>query len=414
MADRVVSSYCTLDDVDVAGKTIIVRVDLNVPIENGAVTDTTRIERIIPTLRELFEKGAKVVILSHFGRPKGKVVSAMSLEPVSETLQTMLGRPVTFVATDWRDGRAAAAVRHAAPGDVLLMENTRFHPGEETNDPELAAAFGRLGDIYVNDAFSAAHRAHASTEGIAHRLPAVAGRAMQAELEALSLVLQAPVRPVFALIGGAKVSTKLDLLRNLVAQVQALGVGGAMANTFLAAEGRPVGKSLAEHGMLKTARDIMQRANEAGCEILLPIDAVVAAELSVGVETSTVPVEQVGADDMILDIGPATVARIEERLGASRTVVWNGPLGAFEIPPFDRGTAAVAHAVAKLTDAGPIRSVAGGGDTVAALNHAGVAERFSYVSAAGGAFLEWLEGKALPGVEALRARGVAGAGPSRS
>jgi len=403
MANRVVSSFRTLDDVDISGKTVVVRVDLNVPAKNGAVADATRIERTIPTLRELIEKGAKVVLLSHFGRPKGKVVPAMSLEPVAGTLQAMLGRPVTFVTTDWRDGRAAEAVRDTAPGTVLLMENTRFHPGEEMNDPELAAAFGRLGDVYVNDAFSAAHRAHASTEGVAHVLPAVAGRAMQAELEALVLVLQTPDRPVFALIGGKKISSKLDLLGNLVAKVQVLGIGGAMANTFLAAGGRPIGKSLAEREILDTARDVMRRANEAGCEVLLPVDAVVSAELSAGVETRTVPVEEVGPDDMILDIGPATVTLLEARLKAARTVVWNGPLGAFEIRPFDRGTVAVALAVAKLTDAGTIRAVAGGGDTVAALNHAGVAEHFSYVSAAGGAFLEWLEGRALPGVEALRA-----------
>lgn len=402
MANRVVPSFRTLDDVDVSGKTVVVRVDLNVPVENGGVSDATRIERTLPTLRELIEKGARIVLLSHFGRPKGKVVPAMSLAPVAGTLQAMLGRPVTFVTTGWRDGRAAETVRDAAPGAVLLLENTRFHPGEETNDPELAAAFGRLGDLYVNDAFPAAHRAHASTEGIAHVLPAVAGRAMQAELEALALVLQTPDRPVFALIGGAKVSTKLDLLGNLVAEVQVLGIGGAMANTFLAAEGRPIGKSLAEREMLDAARDVMRRANEAGCEVILPVDAVVAAELSAGVETRTVPVEEVGPDDMILDIGRATVALLEARLKAARTVVWNGPLGVFEVPPFDGGTVAVAHAVARLADAGTIRAVAGGGDTVAALNHAGVAERFSYVSTAGGAFLEWLEGRTLPGVEALR------------
>lgn len=403
MMDRVVSSIPTLDDVDVSAKTVVVRVDLNVPVENGAVTDATRIERTLPTLHELIEKGAKTVLLSHFGRPKGEVVPEMSLEPVADTLQAMLGRPVTFVATDWHDDRAGEVVRNAAPGGVLLMENTRFHPGEEKNDPDLAAAFGRLGNVYVNDAFSAAHRAHASTEGIAHVLPAVAGRAMQAELTALGLVLETPDRPVFALIGGAKVSTKLDLLGNLVAKVQVLGIGGGMANTFLAAEGRSIGKSLAEREMLDTARDVMRRADEMGCQILLPVDAVVATEFKAGVETRIVPVEQVGSDDMILDIGPATVALLEQGLRAVRTVVWNGPLGAFEIAPFDRGTVTVAHAVADLVDSGDVRAVAGGGDTVAALNRAGVAERFSYVSTAGGAFLEWLEGRALPGVEALRA-----------
>ncbi|MDF1836040.1 MAG: phosphoglycerate kinase, partial [Alteraurantiacibacter sp. bin_em_oilr2.035] len=376
--------------------------DLNVPVEDGVVADATRIERIIPTLRELIAKDAKVVLLSHLGRPKGKVVADMSLEPVAGALEKAMGRPVRFVATNWRDGHAREAVKAAAPGDLLLMENTRFHPGEETNDPELVAQFANLGDIYVNDAFSSAHRAHASTEGIAHVLPAVAGRALQAEIESLSLALENPDRPVFALVGGAKVSTKLDLLVNLVAKMQAIGIGGTMANTFLAAQDRPIGRSMAEREMLDNAREVIHRANEAGCTIFLPIDVVVATEFSAGAVSRTVSVERVGADEMILDVGPATVALLEKALKHMRTVVWNGPVGAFEVPPFDQGTVALAGAIADLADAGRLRAVAGGGDTAAALNHAGVADRFSYVSSAGGAFLEWLEGKALPGVVALR------------
>ena len=392
----------TLDDISFGGKTAIVRVDLNVPVEDGVVADATRIERIIPTLRELIAKDAKVVLLSHLGRPKGKVVADMSLEPVAGALEKAMGRPVRFVATNWRDGHAREAVKAAAPGDLLLMENTRFHPGEETNDPELVAQFANLGDIYVNDAFSSAHRAHASTEGIAHVLPAVAGRALQAEIESLSLALENPDRPVFALVGGAKVSTKLDLLVNLVAKMQAIGIGGTMANTFLAAQDRPIGRSMAEREMLDNAREVIHRANEAGCTIFLPIDVVVATEFSAGAVSRTVSVERVGADEMILDVGPATVALLEKALKHMRTVVWNGPVGAFEVPPFDQGTVALAGAIADLADAGRLRAVAGGGDTAAALNHAGVADRFSYVSSAGGAFLEWLEGKALPGVVALR------------
>ena len=396
------SSLRTLDDISFGGKTAIVRVDLNVPVEDGVVADATRIERIIPTLRELIAKDAKVVLLSHLGRPKGKVVADMSLEPVAGALEKAMGRPVRFVATNWRDGHAREAVKAAAPGDLLLMENTRFHPGEETNDPELGAQFANLGDIYVNDAFSSAHRAHASTEGIAHVLPAVAGRALQAEIESLSLALENPDRPVFALVGGAKVSTKLDLLVNLVAKMQAIGIGGTMANTFLAAQDRPIGRSMAEREMLDNAREVIHRANEAGCTIFLPIDVVVATEFSAGAVSRTVSVERVGADEMILDVGPATVALLEKALKHMRTVVWNGPVGAFEVPPFDQGTVALAGAIADLADAGRLRAVAGGGDTAAALNHAGVADRFSYVSSAGGAFLEWLEGKALPGVVALR------------
>ena len=322
MAGSSVLTFRTLDDVDAAGKSVVVRVDLNVPIRGGVVTDLTRIERIIPTLRELVLKGAKVVLLSHLGRPNGKVVPELSLEQLVGPLHTVIGRFVSFVATDWRDHHAPDAVAAAAPGDVLLMENTSFHPGEERNDVELAALFAALGDLYVNDAFSAAHRAHASTEGVAHMLPAVAGRAMQAELEVLSRLLEAPDRPVMALVGGAKVSTKLDLLVNLMPRVQSIGIGGAMANTFLAAQGMPVGKSLAEHGMLDDARRAIRRANETGCDILLPVDVVVAGKLEAGIATRTVPVDQVGADEMIFDIGPDTVARLEKTLNTARTLVW--------------------------------------------------------------------------------------------
>jgi phosphoglycerate kinase len=404
MTIRRMPSYRTLEEVEVSGRTVLVRVDLNVPVKNGTVTDVTRIERTLTTLRELENKGAKVlVLLAHFGRPKGAVVPQMSLEPVADALQSMLGRPVEFVATDWQDGRTDDAVSHAQPGAVLLMENTRFHPGEETNDSSFAAQLARLGDVYVNDAFSVAHRAHASTEGVARLVPSAAGRAMQAELEALTSVFDALARPVFALVGGAKVSTKIELLRHLVRGVATLALGGAMANTFLAAQGNPIGRSLAERDMLDTARGVIAAASASGCEIVLPIDAVVAQEFEAGAAWSVVPVQSVGAHQMILDIGPGTVALIRERLARARTLVWNGPLGAFETEPFDRGTKAIAETAARLTREGALRSVAGGGDTVAALKHAGVASDFSFVSTAGGAFLEWFEGKSLPGVEALRA-----------
>lgn len=404
MTIRRMPSYRTLEEVEVSGRTVLVRVDLNVPVKDGTVTDVTRIERTLPTLRELENKGAKVlVLLAHFGRPKGAVVPQMSLEPVADALQSMLGRPVEFVATDWQDGRTDDAVSHAQPGAVLLMENTRFHPGEETNDSSFAAQLARLGDVYVNDAFSVAHRAHASTEGVARLVPSAAGRAMQAELEALTSVFDALARPVFALVGGAKVSTKIELLRHLVRGVATLALGGAMANTFLAAQGNPIGRSLAERDMLDTARGVIAAASASGCEIVLPIDAVVAQEFEAGAAWSVVPVQSVGAHQMILDIGPGTVALIRERLARARTLVWNGPLGAFETEPFDRGTNAIAETAARLTREGALRSVAGGGDTVAALKHAGVASDFSFVSTAGGAFLEWFEGKSLPGVEALRA-----------
>lgn len=404
MAIEGTSTYRTLDDVEISGKAVVVRVDLNVPMRNGDVTDVTRIQRILPTLRELEAERARVVVLlAHFGRPKGRVVAQMSLRPVAHVLQSMLGRPVKFVATDWRDGHAADAARDAQPGDVLLMENTRFHPGEETNDAAFAAELARLGEVYVNDAFSAAHRAHASTEGVARRLPSAAGRAMQAELDALTNAFVASALPLFAIVGGAKVSTKLDLLRSLVRKVQALILGGAMANTFLAAQGKPIGKSLAEHDMLDTARRIVVEAGDAGCDIVLPSDALVAQELKAGAAWRPVPLDAVRAEDMILDIGPDTARMVNERLAAARTLVWNGPVGAFEIQPFDRGTTSIATTVARLTRSGALRSVAGGGDTVAALKHAQVAQDFTFVSTAGGAFLEWFEGKTLPGVEALRA-----------
>jgi phosphoglycerate kinase len=392
----------TLDDVDAAGRRVLVRADLNVPVENGRVTDATRIERLVPTVRELLDRGAAVIVLSHFERPKGKVVPSMSLKPIAAALQAAVDRPVRFVGTDWRDGEAEAAACAARPGDVLLLENTRFHPGEEANDAAFARQLAGLGDVYVNDAFSAAHRAHASTEGVAHLLPSAAGRAMEAEIRALERGLENPERPVLAVVGGAKVSTKLELLGNLVKRVNGLVIGGAMANTFLAAQGKFMGRSLVEPDLLDTARRILDAAGHTNCRVLLPTDAVAAARLEAHAPHRTADVNEIGAEDMILDVGPATVMLIEDTLQLVRTVVWNGPLGAFELEPFDRGTVAVARAVAKLTEAGRLVSVAGGGDTVAALNKAGVTDRFTYVSTAGGAFLEWLEGKALPGVEALR------------
>ena len=390
----------TLDGLDVAGKRVLLRADLNVPVRDGRITDLTRIERLCPTIRELSGKGAKVIVCSHFDRPKGKRVPAMSLAPVALALGEVLGSRVRF-AEDCVGVPAQQSVDRMAPGDVLVLENTRFRPGEEANDPIFAAALARLGDIYVNDAFSAAHRAHASTEGVAHLLPAYAGRLMQAELEALDAALGNPARPVMAVVGGAKVSTKLDLLGNLVGRANVLVIGGAMANTFLAAQGLSVGKSLQEADMHETARDILRRAKTAGCEVMLPRDAVVAPALKPGAETCVVAVGAVPSDMLILDLGPATVAALAERLAAMKTLVWNGPLGAFEVPPFDAATTAFAQAVADATGSG-LRSVAGGGDTVAALRHAGVLGRLSYVSTAGGAFLEWLEGKTLPGVAALQ------------
>jgi phosphoglycerate kinase len=396
------ADFRTLDDIDVADKRVLVRCDLNVPVKDGRVTDATRIDRTALTLRELIDRGARVVVLSHFGRPDGKVVPGMSLKPLVAPLSAALGgRPVAF-AEDCIGPAAETAVAGLRRGDVVLLENLRFHAEEEANDGGFAKRLAALGDLYVNDAFSAAHRAHASTEALAHLLPATAGRLMQAELEHLSQALEKPQRPVAALVGGAKVSTKIDLLRNLVAKVDLLVVGGGMANTFLAAHDVEIGGSLAERDMADTARAIEAEAAKRGCIILLPIDAVVAATLKPGIDSRTVDIRAVPKDQLILDVGPATVREIGRRLDSCRTLVWNGPLGACETPPFDRGTAAVAVAAAELTRAGKLLSVAGGGDTVAALAQAGVIESFSYVSTAGGAFLEWLEGKALPGVAALK------------
>jgi phosphoglycerate kinase len=396
------TAFRTLDDADFAGKRVLVRVDLNVPMDAGTVTDATRIERILPTIREIADKGGKVVLLAHFGRPKGRDPKE-SLAPVAKVLADHLGRPVAF-ADDCIGPLAKAAVDAMKRGDVLCLENTRFHKEEEKNDPAFVKALAENGDLWVNDAFSAAHRAHASTEGLGHVLPAFAGRTMQREIEALSKALEAPQRPVLAVVGGAKVSTKLDLLGNLVKRVDVLVIGGGMANTFLAAQGKAVGKSLCEKDLLDTARSILTMAAQANCAIVLPVDAVVAGEFKANAPSRVVPVDAVGPDDMILDIGPASVAAVTERLAAARTLVWNGPFGAFELTPFDAGTVAVAQAAATLTAQGKLLSVAGGGDTVSALNHAGVADVFTYVSTAGGAFLEWLEGKPLPGVDVLRKR----------
>jgi len=396
------AAFKTLDQLDAKGKRVLVRVDLNVPIENGEVRDATRIERIVPTIRELLDHGAAVILLAHFDRPKGKVVPEMSLKPVAPALEKALGRPVTFVFTDWHDGKAVAAAKAAKPGQCLLMENTRYHAGEETNDADLSKLFASLGDVCVNDAFSAAHRAHASTEGMTQVIPAYAGRAMEAELKALESALEKPKRPLVAVVGGAKVSTKLELLGNLSGVANVIVIGGGMANTFLAALGYPVGKSLCEHDLAKTARDIMATAKSRSCEILLPVDGVVAKEFKAGAQSHVVDISDVAADDMILDTGPRSVAAIKAAFDKAGTLVWNGPLGAFEKEPFDKATNEAARHAAELTRRGKLVSIAGGGDTVAALNHAGVADAFSYISTAGGAFLEWLEGKPLPGVEALR------------
>jgi phosphoglycerate kinase len=395
--------FRTLDDADVAGRRVLLRVDLNVPTENGRVTDATRIERVAPTIAEIADKGGKVILLAHFGRPKGGPDEANSLKPVAAAVADVLKRPVAF-ASDSIGKAAEDAIAKMNDGDVLLLENTRFHKGEEKNDPAHVEALARLGDLYVNDAFSAAHRAHATTEGLAHKLPAYAGRAMQQELEALALALGSPERPVAAIVGGAKVSTKLELLGNLVNKVDILIIGGGMANTFLFAEGRGVGKSLCEKDLADKARSIVAAAEKAKCRILLPVDATVAAELKPHVHAHVVDVDHVPADEMILDIGPKSAAGVEEVLAQVRTLVWNGPFGAFETLPFDEATMAVAKTAARLTKAGKLKSVAGGGDTVAALNDARVADDFTYVSTAGGAFLEWMEGKALPGVEALWAK----------
>ena len=393
-------AFRTLDDMDFAGKVALVRVDINVPVENGQVTDTTRIDRIVPTIRHILEAGGKAVLLAHFARPKGKHVPEMSLAQVRPALEAALGQPVGF-AEDCIGMVAKRAVAEMPDGGVLLLENTRFHPGEEKNDPELAASMAALGDIYVNDAFSAAHRAHASTEGIARQLPSCAGRLMEAELTALQAALGEPARPVAAVVGGAKVSTKLDLLSNLITRVDHLIIGGGMANTFLAARGVGVGKSLAEHDMAGTARQIMEQAAAMGCTIHLPPDIVVAREFAANAAHEVLPADQCPDDAMILDAGPLAVAEINALLATCRTLIWNGPLGAFEITPFDAATNACAQEAARLTGLGELTSVAGGGDTVAALNRAGAADGFSYISTAGGAFLEWMEGRTLPGVAAL-------------
>ena len=395
-------SFKTLDQADVKNKRVLVRVDLNVPTEDGRVTDMTRVTRVLPTIRELSDKGAKVILLSHFGRPKG-VDKSQSLEPLVNVLATALGKAVSF-APDCIGADAGNAVSNLQPGQILVLENTRFHKGEEKNEPDFVAALARHGDIYVNDAFSAAHRAHASTEGLAHKMPAFAGRALQAELEALETALERPERPVMAVAGGAKISTKLELLGNLLAKVDKLAIGGAMANTFLAAQGKPVGKSLVEKDLLNTARYILEKAKTSNCEIILPTDVVVAGEFKAHAPSKIVSTDKVGEGDMILDIGRESIGHVISALAASKTLVWNGPFGAFEMEPFDTGTNEVAEAAAEMTSAGKLRSVAGGGDTVAALEHAGAADRFTYVSTAGGAFLEWLEGKPLPGVEALRVK----------
>lgn len=394
-------AFRILDDVNVASKRVLVRVDLNVPVKDGVVTDVTRIERIKPTISELQKKGAKTILLAHFGRPKGKVSEENSLKQVVPALEKALGVKVQF-ADNCIGASAKAAIDAMTDGDMVLLENTRFHQGEEANEPEFAAALAANGDIFVNDAFSAAHRAHASTEGLAHILPAVAGRAMQGELEALEKGLGQPVRPVVAIVGGAKVSTKLELLSNLIEKVDALVIGGGMANTFLAASGLEVGKSLCEHDLAETARKIMRKAEETKCAIILPVDATVGWHFEAHAPNQNYGVDAIPADGMILDIGPLSIERINASINEASTVIWNGPLGAFELPPFDKATVAVAQHVAERSKIGKLISVGGGGDTVAALNHAGVAEDFTYISTAGGAFLEWMEGKVLPGVEVLK------------
>jgi phosphoglycerate kinase len=397
------NKFRTLDHVDVKGQRVLLRVDLNVPVEHGVVTDSTRIERAAPAITEIADAGGKVILISHFGRPKGKPDPKDSLKAVAAEVAHILKRPVKFV-DDCIGETAMRAIAAMKQGDIVCLENTRFHPGEEQNDPAFVAQLAKLGDIWVNDAFSAAHRAHASTEGLGHVLPAYAGRTMQAELEALAQALEHPAHPVVAIVGGAKISTKLDLLGNLLKKVDALIIGGAMANTFLLAQGKPVGKSLVERDLVDTARKIMDEAKAQKREIVLPVDAVVAEKFEANAPSRVVDVDKVGASDMILDIGPRSIEYACSVLARSKTLVWNGPFGAFEIEPFDNGTVEVAEAAAELTQAGKLVSVAGGGDTVAALNAAGVTDRFSYVSTAGGAFLEWLEGKALPGVEVLRVR----------
>jgi phosphoglycerate kinase len=394
------TAFKTLDDLQARGKRVLLRVDLNVPMADGKVTDTTRIERVTSTIRDLSEAGAHVIMLAHFGRPKGKRNEAMSLAPVADAVAKTIDKPVGFV-DDCIGETAAKAIKSMQDGDILLLENTRFYSGEEGNDPDFAKALAANGDIYVNDAFSVSHRAHATSEGLAHHLPAYAGRAMEKELKALESALGSPKHPVVAVVGGAKVSTKLALLGNLIDKVDVLIIGGGMANTFLAAQGLPVGKSLCEHDLVGTAKEIIEAAKDKNCEILLPQDVVVASEFKAHAPSKTIPVQAVGDEDMILDVGSNTLAEIAIRFEGANTIVWNGPLGAFEIEPFNNGTNVAARHVAMLTQANRVTSVAGGGDTLAALNQANVANDFSYVSTAGGAFLEWLEGKELPGVKAL-------------
>ncbi|PYD49036.1 phosphoglycerate kinase [Novacetimonas pomaceti] len=393
-------AFKTLDQLQPAGKKVLLRADLNVPVQGGQITDATRLLRLLPTIQELAQKGARVIVVSHFDRPKGQRVPEMSLAPIADALGDALGRPVTF-AEDCVGPVAQQAVDAMQDGDVVVLENTRFHPGEEANDPELAKSLASLADFYVNDAFSAAHRAHASTEGVARHLPSFAGRLMETELNALNIALENPERPVGAIIGGAKISTKLDLIGNLLEKVQVLIIGGAMANTFLAAQGVKVGRSLQEGEMHDTARAILAKAKEKGCEVVLPVDAVTATEFKANVPTRVVAIDAIPDDAMILDIGPQTVRDLCARIATLKTLVWNGPLGAFEIAPFDAGTNAVAQEVGRLTQEGRLKSIAGGGDTVSALRHAGVTKEISYISTAGGAFLEWLEGKTLPGIMAL-------------
>lgn len=394
-------TFKTLDDLtDIAGKRVLVRVDLNVPTKDGKVTDATRIERVVPTIRELSEKGAKVILLAHFGRPKGEPVEEMSLKPIAAAVEDIIDQRVHFAADSIGEA-AATAVAGLENGDILLLENTRFHKGEEKNDADFTKALAANGDIYVNDAFSAAHRAHASTEGLAHLLPAYAGRTMQAELEALEAGLGNPKRPVVAIVGGAKVSTKIDLLTNLVKKVDALVIGGGMANTFLAAQGIDVGKSLCEHDLADTARSILAEAETSGCAIVLPVDGVIAREFKAGAANEVVDIKAIPGDAMVLDVGAKSIAAVNDWVSKAETLVWNGPLGAFEIAPFDKATVAVAKHAASRTKSGALVSVAGGGDTVSAMNHAGVADDLTYVSTAGGAFLEWMEGKPLPGVDVL-------------
>jgi phosphoglycerate kinase len=392
--------FRTLDQAEVSGKRVLVRVDLNVPVENGKVTDTTRIERVAPTIWEIADHGGKVILISHFGRPKG-FDPKQSFEPLIPAIADVLRRPVAF-AEDCIGEKTRLAIAAMRQGEILCLENTRFHAGEEKNDPEFVAHLASLGDIFVNDAFSVSHRAHASVEGLARKLPSYAGRSMQDELDALAKVLETSARPLVAIVGGAKISTKLELLGNLLGRVDILVIGGAMANTFLAAHGHAVGKSLFEEELLSTAREIMARARSDGREVVLPVDAVVAKKLEANAPSRVAKVDGVASDEMILDIGPRSIEHVCSALARAGTVVWNGPFGAFELEPFDNGTVEVAEAAAELTSGGKLVSVAGGGDTVAALNAAGVMDRFSYVSTAGGAFLEWLEGKPLPGVEVLR------------